>query len=69
MMNKHFVVTGGTSGLGLEIVRNLLHNNVKVTLLARDINKCKTLFNEDGHYKIFTEKQSSKSGEHSSICL
>lgn len=54
-MNKHFVVTGGTSGLGLEIVRNLLHNNIKVTLLARDINKCKTLFNEDVGRLTFIE--------------
>ncbi|KFE42116.1 putative short chain dehydrogenase [Staphylococcus agnetis] len=53
IMNKHFVVTGGTSGLGLEIVRNLLRNNIKVTLLARDINKCKTLFNEDAERLTF----------------
>lgn len=34
MKGQHFIVTGGTSGLGLSIVRKLLENKVHVTLLV-----------------------------------
>ena len=37
MIGKHYVVTGGTSGLGLEIVKALLSHGAKVTLIIRDI--------------------------------
>lgn len=43
MIGKHYVVTGGTSGLGLEIVKALLSHGAKVTLIIRDIEKYQSL--------------------------
>lgn len=47
MIGQHYVVTGGTSGLGLSIVQQLLKRGVHVTILARDIHKFSQIdFNE-----------------------
>ena len=39
MIGKHYIVTGGTSGLGLNIVKQLLKRGAHVTVLARNIEK------------------------------
>lgn len=39
MIGQHYIVTGGTSGLGLEIVHQLIKRGAKVTILARNIEK------------------------------
>ncbi|MFW3611701.1 SDR family NAD(P)-dependent oxidoreductase [Staphylococcus caprae] len=39
MIGKHYIVTGGTSGLGLDIVKQLLKRGAHVTVLARNIEK------------------------------
>lgn len=41
MIGKHYVVTGGTSGLGLEITKQLIQKGAHVTLLARSKQKYK----------------------------
>ena len=35
MLGKHYIVTGGTSGLGLEITKRLIKKGPHVTILAR----------------------------------
>ncbi|CCE59191.1 TPA: SDR family NAD(P)-dependent oxidoreductase [Staphylococcus argenteus] len=47
MKGQHFIVTGGTSGLGLSIVRKLLENKVHITLLVRDIDKANGIFKQE----------------------
>lgn len=47
MKGQHFIVTGGTSGLGLSIVRKLLENKVNVTLLVRDVDKAARIFEQE----------------------
>ncbi|HGO3487685.1 SDR family oxidoreductase [Staphylococcus aureus] len=47
MKGQHFIVTGGTSGLGLSIVRKLLENKVHVTLLVRDVDKATRIFDQE----------------------
>lgn len=47
MKGQHFIVTGGTSGLGLSIVRKLLENKVHVTLLVRDVDKATRIFGQE----------------------
>ena len=47
MKGQHFIVTGGTSGLGLSIVRKLLENKVHVTLLVRDVDKATRIFEQE----------------------
>ncbi|RIM88509.1 SDR family oxidoreductase, partial [Staphylococcus shinii] len=39
MDNKHYIITGGTSGLGYSIVKALLNKGCKVTILSRDLYK------------------------------
>lgn len=39
MIGQHYIVTGGTSGLGLEIVKQLLEKGVFVTVIARNESK------------------------------
>ena len=46
MKGQHFIVTGGTSGLGLSIVRKLLENKVHITLLVRDVDKANGILNK-----------------------
>lgn len=47
MKGQHFIVTGGTSGLGLSIVRKLLENKVHITLLVRDVDKANGIFKQE----------------------
>lgn len=47
MKGQHFIVTGGTSGLGLSIVRKLLENKAQVTLLVRDVDKANEIFKQE----------------------
>ncbi|MBO1197900.1 SDR family NAD(P)-dependent oxidoreductase [Staphylococcus simiae] len=44
MIGQHYVVTGGTSGLGKALVLKLLAKKVHVTLLVRDTNKAHQLY-------------------------
>lgn len=39
IVGKHFIVTGGTSGLGLEITKELLNKGAYVTLIVRSPEK------------------------------
>ncbi|MCE3400204.1 SDR family NAD(P)-dependent oxidoreductase, partial [Staphylococcus aureus] len=39
MIGQHYIVTGGTSGLGLSLVHQLLKRGAHVTVLARNISK------------------------------
>ncbi|MFI3926815.1 SDR family NAD(P)-dependent oxidoreductase [Staphylococcus warneri] len=39
MIGQHYIVTGGTSGLGLDIVHELIKRGTHVTILARNIKK------------------------------
>lgn len=41
LSGKEVLVTGGTSGIGLSLVKELLEKHAKVTILARNINKAK----------------------------
>ncbi|NWK83514.1 SDR family NAD(P)-dependent oxidoreductase [Staphylococcus sp. GSSP0090] len=43
MIGRHYVVTGGSSGLGKSILDILLQKQVYVTALVRDVNKLKPL--------------------------
>ena len=42
MLGKHYIVTGGTSGLGLEITKRLI-KKAHVTILARNKEKYKQI--------------------------
>lgn len=37
LSGKHFLITGGTSGIGLEAARELIRSGAKVTITARDL--------------------------------
>ena len=39
LSNKQILVTGGTSGIGLSLVKELLDKHAKVIVLARNVNK------------------------------
>ena len=39
MIGQHYIITGGTSGLGLDIVHELIKRGTHVTILARDMQK------------------------------
>ena len=39
IVGKHFIVTGGTSGLGLEITKELLKKGAYITLIVRSTEK------------------------------
>lgn len=56
MLDKVVIVTGGTRGIGLEIVRNFLKNGAKVVLLGsreESVNKAiKELKSEDNNYQV-----------------
>uniref|UniRef100_A0A7S0IX00 Ketoreductase domain-containing protein n=1 Tax=Calcidiscus leptoporus TaxID=127549 RepID=A0A7S0IX00_9EUKA len=43
---KHVLVTGGSSGIGKELARTLLHKSARVTLLARTESKLKEAADE-----------------------
>jgi len=42
MDNQDFVIIGGSSGIGLEITRRLLHRNHRVTVIARSADTMDT---------------------------
>jgi len=43
---KHIAITGGTSGIGLEMTRKLLREEHQVTLLVRNVRKAEALRND-----------------------
>lgn len=49
MNGQHFVLTGATSGVGLSILKLLLQQQVKVTVLVRSPQKLTDLKNADKH--------------------
>ena len=46
LANKEVIITGGTAGIGLSIVKHLLFKNAKVTILARNIEKATRVVDE-----------------------
>ncbi|MEL0538786.1 SDR family NAD(P)-dependent oxidoreductase [Staphylococcus debuckii] len=50
LIGKHFIITGGTSGLGYALTKVLLERGAKVTLLVRNMAKFKqTYFPHNSH--------------------
>ena len=45
MTDKKVIVTGGTSGIGLSIVKHLLNKNANVVVMARNMQKAKEVKN------------------------
>ena len=43
LSNKEILVTGGTSGIGLSIVKELIYKHAKVVILARNMKKADTV--------------------------
>ncbi len=43
---KHFLITGATSGIGLESARELLRAGAQVTIAARDLKKAEQVVKE-----------------------
>ncbi|EKU49823.1 SDR family NAD(P)-dependent oxidoreductase [Staphylococcus massiliensis] len=52
MVSQHFIVTGGTSGIGLSLVKALLKKGVKVTLIVRNVEKAQCLQETYGYSKV-----------------
>ena len=46
MTDKEVIVTGGTSGIGLSLVKHLLNKHAKVVVLARNRNKAEEVKNK-----------------------
>ncbi|QHW37177.1 SDR family NAD(P)-dependent oxidoreductase [Staphylococcus ursi] len=44
MQQGHFLITGGTSGLGYALAHALISAHYSITLLVRDVNKARSLF-------------------------
>ncbi|PCF39632.1 SDR family NAD(P)-dependent oxidoreductase [Staphylococcus delphini] len=44
MQQGHFLITGGTSGLGYALAQALISAHYSITLLVRDVNKARSLF-------------------------
>lgn len=45
LSNRKIIITGGTSGIGLSIVKHLLYKNASVVILARNMNKANDVKN------------------------
>lgn len=45
LINKNIVITGGTSGIGLEIVKELIKDNNKIIVIGRNFSKVPNLMN------------------------
>ena len=41
LKNKHVLITGGSSGIGLETAKEYIKNDANITIVARNINKLK----------------------------
>ena len=46
MTDKEVIVTGGTSGIGLSLVKHLLYKHAKVTVMARNMTKAEEVKNK-----------------------
>ncbi len=46
MTDKKVIVTGGTSGIGLSLVKHLLNKNAKVVIMARNMTKAEEVKNK-----------------------
>ena len=46
MTNKKVIVTGGTSGIGLSLVKHLLYKHAKVVVMARNMSKAEEVKNQ-----------------------
>lgn len=46
MTDKEVIVTGGTSGIGLSLVKHLLNKHAKVVVMARNMNKAEEVKNK-----------------------
>ncbi|MCR9252327.1 MAG: SDR family oxidoreductase [bacterium] len=51
-MSNTIVITGGTSGIGLETVKTLIGLNWEIVMLARDMNKANSIISEFPNAKI-----------------
>ena len=51
-MRKSLLVSGGTSGIGLELVKSYLKDDVHITLILRDIDKAKVCFSDYDMVKV-----------------
>ena len=66
LKGKEIIVTGGTSGIGLSIVKHLLNKNADVVIMARNLNKAEEVkanllkLHPDCHLSIIKYDQSNK---------
>ena len=66
LIDKKVIVTGGTSGIGLSLVKHLLYKHAKVVVMARNLNKANEVKNSlletfpDNPIEIIKYDQSDK---------
>lgn len=53
-MNKRAIITGGSSGIGSSITRNLAKENIEVILLGRNIRVLENICSEIGEEKAYS---------------